>query len=172
MGTWPANINQEYSIQPGTPFDPKVFDFKTANVQVQPTKTPSNQSYFVVAMDTFFTNPFPFSMQKMNIQLQATIYYKKVPIVMVSTLPTEMFGIERDRNRVHLKMVTVPEYNSELMTLIGRVADGIETMIVIDDLNVNGDPKWQWVQDMIDGWSIPYVIPRIEDIPMTYVETL
>jgi hypothetical protein len=170
LATWPAKINQLHTLDPeGAAVDPAIFEMKTENVQVTPTKNYRNQSHFIATADTLFTNPFSFSMQSMNIQLQTTIYYKNVPIVHVSTFPTQMLGIQTGRNKLRLKMVTVPEYNAELMTLISRVADGIETRIVISDFKILGDPKWQWIQDMVDGWSIPYTIPKIEDFPMNTI---
>jgi hypothetical protein len=144
-------------------FDPKIFDFATSDVAVDKKTNDKGQNYFNVSFKAYFTNSFAFTMSDMKVQLKATILYEGVPIVHVYTSPKDSISLKSGRNSLQLHLLTVADYTAQLMNMIGRVAAGDAIDVVISGLEILGDWRWMWVQDILDGLMIPFTIPPIED---------
>jgi hypothetical protein len=101
-------------------------------------------------------------MSYFKVQLGVQIYFKGVPVLRIMT-NSKSFGFASGKNNQDIKAISNPLYTSELMELIGTVSDGIDTPILVKDIKFIGNTKFEWMQDMVDGWEIPFIVPGMKE---------
>ncbi len=164
LSSWSAILKRVYYVDPkeASQFDVSSFNASAQDVDVKESKTPYGTQYAVSA-SIHFNNTLPFTMSFQPLQFGCWVYYKNVPIVNVYTKSNAKLGLNKGKNVVEVRALTNSLYTFQLMELIGRVADGEDVPVSVKDIKFSGNVKWQWVQDMVDGWSIPVIIPGAKE---------
>ena len=106
----------------------------------------------------------------MKVQLEFQVYFKGVPILKIATNSAKI-GLVSGKNSQDVKAISNPLFTRELMELIGEVSEGVDSPIVVKDIKFSGNSKFEWIQDMVDGWAIPFTVPGMEGDDLKSVKT-
>lgn len=150
---FPANSSYE--------FDTNYLNASTSGIEFESIDLPQGTEYHISAIFNF-DNPFEISLDSQSMNFSASIIFKSVPILSFSIIdPMISIGVS---NAVRFKVDSIARYSAELMEFVGMVAAGEDTPVNMHDLCIYSySGKLSWIQDLIDGLSIPFKVPGAKD---------
>ncbi|KAJ3257693.1 hypothetical protein HK103_004320 [Boothiomyces macroporosus] len=162
-GSWSVSMKNYYEFQAGNgTLDLDQFNFHTSDVSLSTVETDKGLTQYLVSLTASFYNPYRFSISELDTTLEATVYYKDVPVFHINTAGDYPFQLKVKDNDYSIEIQSIPEYTAELMELVGLISEGEDAQIAIADIELTGYSD-TWIQDMLDGWMANIVVPGMSE---------